>query len=226
MSLPRQIRTSPTKWKKILKTTYDELSGLGASDVLVFGSQAMSLHMKGRALASKDLDLITTGLEMRMVNQLCETLAMYSDRRPPDYELQNPLYDGKRNPLFSISLKTQNEKPFVIELFQTYQGLPVTRLTPYATFVSRWKNEYQTLTIEAVISTRLAYRLPERISSFNAHRLNAFIDSVQNQIDWKQVEVFAKDFQLEQRIDENLKELKKRHNIKIIGSDSLSFLSH
>ncbi len=91
MSLSRQIRTSPTEWKKILKTTYDELSRLGASDVFVFGSQAMSLHMKGRALASKDLDLIATGLEMRRVNQLCEKLAVCSDGRPPDYELQNPL---------------------------------------------------------------------------------------------------------------------------------------
>src|SRR5207245_875609 len=174
------------------------------SDVWVFGSQAMSLHMSRRALASKDLDLLASGLTMNMVERLCATLAQYSDERHPNYTLQNSTHDERNNPVFSISLKSQNEKPFVVELFQTYLGYPITRLTPYATSVRRWKGEFQTLTIEAVIATRLAFRPPERISSLNAARLNKFIVSVENQIDWRNVNAFAKDFQLAQRIDENL----------------------
>jgi len=222
MSIPRRTLTSPTRWKKILNTTYDELLRLGASDVWVFGSQAMSLHTKTRALASKDLDLIATGVDMGIVNQLCNALAKYSDGRHPNYQFQNTTYDDRPYPIFSISLRGQNERPFIIELFQTYLGYEVTRLTPYATFVSRWKNDFQTLTIEAIIGTRLAFRPPERISSFNAHRLNSFISSVQDQIDWNIVEAFAKDFQLELRIDENLKDLKRR-KLKIIDSEKLSF---
>jgi hypothetical protein len=224
--MPRQTRTSPDRWKKILNATCDELSRLGASDVWVFGSQAMSLHMSERALASKDLDLLASGLSMKMVEQLCITLVRYSDGRRPNYSFQNPLYDGRSNPVFSISLKARNERPFVVELFQTYLGFPLTKLTPYATIVHRWNREFQTLTIEAVIATRLAFRPPERISPFNAARLNRFIQSVRSQkIDWRKVSTFAKDFQLEQRINENLEELARRHNLKIKGSDKLLFVS-
>ncbi len=114
MSIPRQVRTSPDRWKKILNATYDELDRLGASDVWVFGSQAMSLHMK-KTLASKDLDLIVTGIDITMVSHLCDTLAPYSDGRPPDYEFQNPMYDDRRNPIFSISMRAKNEKPFAVD---------------------------------------------------------------------------------------------------------------
>ncbi|MGI0069318.1 MAG: hypothetical protein ACREAN_03570, partial [Nitrosopumilaceae archaeon] len=132
---------------------------------------------------------------------------------------------GRRNPVFSISLRAQSEKPFVVELFQTYLGFPITRLTPYATFVRRWKNDFQTLTIEAVIATRLAFRPPERITPLNADRLNRFIDSVARKVDWSKVDAFVKDFQLEQSIEENLKQLQERHNLKIKDSGKLSFLS-
>jgi len=209
---------------KILGTSYNRLLELGANDVWVFGSQAMSLHMKNRALASKDLDLIATGVDMKMVKQLRSTLAMYSDGRPPDFQLQNSTYDGREYPVFSISLLAQNERPFVIELFQTYLGYDVRRLTRYSVFVNRWGNQFQTLTVEAVIGTRLAFRRPEGISSLNARRLNAFIESVRSQFKWKNVEAFVRDFQLEQVIVENLRDLRRR-NLKITDSEKLSFLS-
>jgi len=212
-------------WMEILIATYNELCKLGASDVLVFGSQAMSMHLKKTmVLASKDIDLLATGVSTRMVNRLCGVLTKYSAGGPPNYQLQNSTCDDRRYPTFSISLRARDEKPFMIELFQTYLGHDVRRLTPYATFVTRWENEFQTLNIEAVICTRLAFRPPERISSFNAHRLNAFIKSVLDRIDWKIVEKFAKDFRLEQRIAENLKDLRRR-KLSIIGSENLSSVS-
>ena len=178
MSLPRQTRTSPARWKKILVTTYAELQRLGASDVWVFGSQAMSLHMKTRALASKDLDLIATGTDLTMVRRLRDALSEYSTGNIPDYQFQSTSYEGRPYPVFSISVRAENQAPFVIELFQTFLGYEVSRLTPYATFVKRWKSDFQTLKIEALIATRLAFRPPERITAFNAGRLNLFIKSV------------------------------------------------
>src|SRR6202030_1413761 len=105
----------PARWKKILVTTYAELQRLGASDAWVFGSQAMSLHMKTRALASKDLDLIATGTDLTIVRRLCSALAEYSTGRFPDYQFQNTTYDGRPYPVFSISVRAENQTPFVIE---------------------------------------------------------------------------------------------------------------
>ena len=224
MSIPNETRTSVKRWKKILQLTYDELVKLGANDVWVFGSQAMSLHMKKRALASKDLDLLATGVSIRMIEQLCNALGKYSDGRPPNYEYQVSTYENRRYPVFSISLVARNERPFVIELFQTFLGYEVTRLTRYSTFVNRWKNQFQTLTIGGIVATRLAFRPPDRISSFNAHRLNGFIESVQDKFEWKDVEAFAKDFQLEGTINDNLRDLRRR-KLRIIGSENLTFLS-
>ena len=110
--------------------TYNELVKLGVSDVWVFGSQAMSLHMKKKALASKDIDLLVTGVNLVMIEQLCNALAKYSDGRPPNYELHNFTHDDRRYPIFSVSLAAQNEKPLVIVLFQTFLGYNLTRLAP------------------------------------------------------------------------------------------------
>src|ERR1700730_81897 len=224
MSLPWQTRTLPARWKKMLVSTYNELQRLGANDVWVFGSQAMSLHMKTRALASKDLDLIATGTDLTMVRRLSDALTEYSTGRSPDYQFQNTTYDGRPYPVFSISVRAENEAPFVIELFQTFLGYEVSRLTPYAAFVKRWKNDFQTLNIEALIAARLAFRPPERITAFNARRLNVFIRSVRDQIEWKTVEEFARSFEMEQTIHDNLKDLRRR-KLRILDSEKLSFLS-
>ncbi|MDH2899780.1 MAG: hypothetical protein PXY39_02300 [archaeon] len=224
MSVLRQVRSPVSRWRKILAITYNELLRLGAGDVWVFGSQAMSLHMKKRALASKDLDLLASGLTMRMIEKLCNILAPLSNGRPPNYLLQNPMREQRRQPFFAISLSPTNERPFIIEIFQTYNGYDLTKLTPYAANVNRWGQEFQTLSIEAIIGTRLAFRPPERISKINADRLNRFIRSTRKQIDWAEVEKFARDFQLEQRIIENLKDVRRR-NIKIVDSQRLGFLT-
>ena len=215
----RQTRTSPLKWRKILKTTYDELLLLGANDVIVFGSQAMSMYLK-RALASKDLDLIATELTLGSVSRLCEKLAPYSDGRAPDYGFTNNKYDGRSNPVFSIYLKPKDNRPFVLELFQTYLGHDVRKLTPYVVF----RNRFQTLSREAIIGTRLAFRLPEGITPFNARRLNKFIEAFRTEIRWGEVTKFVRLFNMEERIAGNLKKLKEIHNIEILDSERLNFL--
>jgi len=218
----RQTRSSVARWRKILVLTYDKLVELGANDVWVYGSQAMSLYMK-RPLASKDLDLLASGTTIDMIKKLCEFLAPFSsNQKKPGWNYLELEHEGFTNPVFSIYLSAQNEKPFVIELFQTYNGHDLRELTPYSTYVKRWGSEFQTLTSEAIIGTRLALRPPERISAFNAERLNSFIRVVK--VDWTKVERFARTFHLESRIEENLREL-GRQKIKIRDSDELTFLS-
>ena len=166
---------------------------LGVGDVWVYGSQAMSLYMK-RPLASKALDLLAPGMTLDIVNGLCKSLVLFSKGKNPYFNFQNPEHEGKPNPVFAIYFNEPNEKPFAIELFQTYNGHDVRKHTPYVAYVKRWKNEFQTLTTEAIIGTRLAFRPPERITSFNAERLNRFIDAERDKIDWSKVEEFAKKF--------------------------------
>lgn len=223
MSVYRDTRSSVARWKEILIPTYNELIKLGAGDVCVYGSQAMSLYMK-RPLASKDLDLLVSGITMDMVKELCKRLAPLSKGRNPYFDFQNPEHEGKPNPVFSIYLTEQNGKPFAIELFQTYNGLELRELTPYVTHVTRWKNEFQTLSIEAIIGTRLAFRPPDRITPFNAQRLNLFIETVRDRIDWTTVEEFARKFQLEGKINDNLKALRQRR-IRINDSSKLTLTS-
>jgi hypothetical protein len=223
MSDFRETRTSVASWNRILIPTYKELIGLGAGGVWVYGSQAMSLYMK-RPFASRDLDFLVSGLTLDMVRAVCKTLAPLSGQRAPYFDFKNPEHDGKPNPVFGIYLNAQDEKPFALELFQTYNAQNIRELTPYAEFVSRWKSEFQTLSVEAIIGTRLGFRPPERITPFNAQRLNLFIKTVRDRIVWSKVEEFAKKFHLEERINENLIHL-RRKKIQIIDCDKLSFVS-
>jgi len=223
MSVARQNRSSPERWKKILDVTYSGLRSLGAGDIWVFGSQAMSLHLQKRPLASKDLDLIATGVSTRMIEDVREMLRPYSSGRIPDYRFQSTTYEGRPYPFYSVSINDLVQGPFVIEIFETFRGYDVRRLTPYATFISRWENTYQTLTVEGIIGTRMAFRRPQGIDSFNAKRLNNFIKLVRKEVDWGKVNDFVRDFQLEEVILENLKDLHRR-NIKIVDSEKLNLV--
>lgn len=198
---------------------YDSLLKGGSSDVLVFGSQAMSLYMK-RALSSKDLDLIASGVTLRRIEKVAQSLEEYTGQRPK-YSYFVGSYEGRKYPVFSIYLQRVGEKPFVIEVFETYLGYELRRLTPYVTFVKRGDHSFQTLCLEAIIATRLAFRPPERITAFNARRLNNFIEGNRQNIDWRLVNKFAHDFKIENVIRENLTVLLKKNNLKILGQEKL-----
>jgi hypothetical protein len=218
----RATRSSVERWREILIPTYDELLRLGAGDVWVYGSQAMSLYMK-RPFASRDLDLLVTGVGTRMIEKLCKTLASLTDQKAPTYYFKKPEHEGKPNPVFGIYLHASGERPFAIELFQTYNGHDVRELTPYSNYVKRWNKEFQTLSIEAIIGTQLSFRPPDRISAFNAQRLNLFLKTVKRKIDWIKVEEFARRFHLEAMIDANLKVLKGQ-GVTILDSDKLALM--
>jgi hypothetical protein len=63
------------------------------------------------------------------------------------------------------------------------------RLTPFLTFKEKWGQWLQVPSSEAIIGTRLAFRPPERITPFNASRLNRFIQTL-GTVDWTEVNAF------------------------------------
>ena len=212
-------RTSPDEWRKILFVVYDSLIEAQASDVMLFGSQLMSVYTK-RAFASKDLDLIVGGIGMRSLNRVTSDLGKFlQSQQLPTFDYQVTQYEGREYPVSHIYLKPLGKKPFVVELFHTFLGHEIRKLTPYIIFRKVWGREFEVLTLEGVIATRLAFRPPERITPFNARRLNRLIEQNQRKINWAEVREFINYFGLQKIVAENLVELKKSHNI-VVGPAS------
>jgi hypothetical protein len=194
------------------------LSKSEANDVILFGSQAMSVYTE-RALASKDLDLIVPGITIRALEECCTELARVAERRP-DYDFHVGEYLGRRYPVAHIYLRHNSGYPLVVELFQTFLGHESTRLTPFITFKERWGMQVQVLTPEAIIGTRLSFRPPERITPFNAIRLSRFIRAIGKDIDWSRVNSFIDSFGLRKLATENIAELRSKR-ISIPGSSNV-----
>ena len=64
-----EIRTAPRDWLLVLKTAYPFLVNLGIRDLLLFGSQALSVYLKS-PLRSKDLDFVSSQIGPRHLEAL------------------------------------------------------------------------------------------------------------------------------------------------------------
>jgi hypothetical protein len=109
--------------------------------------------------------------------------------------------------------------PFVIEFFENFLGYESTRLNPFLNMVEKWGLWLQAPLPEAIIGARLAFRPPERITPFNASRLNRFIKHL-GQVDWIAVNRFIDAFDLKTIVAENLTLLKSKH-ISITGTSNI-----
>jgi hypothetical protein len=215
MKVPR----SPARvWIDVLRRIMPVLAASEANDVVLFGSQAMSVYTP-RALASKDLDLIVPGVTVSILEKLCVELAGPDSGRP-EYDFMVGEYSGRRYPLGHIYLKHAYQHPLVVEFFQTFLGFETRRLTPFLTLKERWGMRFQVLTPEAIVGSRLSFRPPERITPFNARRLARFISSMGEEIDWSEVVSFMDAFDLRGVAIDNLRELKSRH-IFVPGSSNI-----
>jgi hypothetical protein len=194
------------------------LSNPDANDVILFGSQAMSVYAR-RALASKDLDLIVPGITIRILERCCEELTKAAERRP-DYDFHVGEYLGKPYPVGHIYLRHRSGYPLVVELFQTFLGYESRMLTPFLTFKEKWGMRVQVLTPEAIVGARLSFRPPERITPFNAIRLSRFIRTMGRSIDWSKVNSFIETFGLRDIARENIEELRSKQ-ISIPGSSKI-----
>jgi hypothetical protein len=172
-----------------------------------------------RALSSKDIDLIAPAVTINTLERLSDELTQVAEKKPAyDYLVEE--YSGRRYPVGHIYLKHKKGFPFVLEFFQNFLGYESTRLTPFLTFKEKWGLWLQVPSPEAIIATRLAFRPPERITPFNASRLNRFIRKV-GKVDWSEVNAFIDAFELRTTIRENLAALSSKQ-ISITGSSKIT----
>jgi hypothetical protein len=211
-------RTPAKIWVGVLKVITPILAECHVTDVILFGSQAMSVYME-RSLASKDLDLIAPNMSPNTLKKLCDELTQMAEKRP-EYDFRVGDYMGREYPVAHIYLKHQSGFPLVLEFFQNFLGFTATRLAPFLTFEKRWGMEIQAPSPEAIIGTRLAFRPPDRITSFNASRLNRFIKHLPR-INWAEVNTFIDTFDLRPIVTSNLDVLRTR-KISIIGSSKIA----
>jgi hypothetical protein len=205
---------------ELLQKITSVLAESDANDVILFGSQAVSVYMQ-RALASKDIDLIVPGITISVLEKLCDKLTQIRGKRPA-YDYLVGEYLGRRYPIGHIYLKHESGFPFVVEFFQNFLGYESSRLTPFLTIKEKWGLWLQVPSPEAIIGIRLAFRPPERISPFNASRLNRFIRTVRT-VDWSEVNAFIDTFGLRTIITENLAELSSKQ-ISITGSSRINLM--
>ena len=204
-------------WIDVLRKIAPILAQSNVTDTILFGSQAMSVYME-RALASKDIDLIAPGMTEITLEKTCHELKQIATKTP-SYDHAVSEYSGRRYPVSHIYLKHASGFPFVIEFFENFLGYPPTRLNPFLNLEQKWGLELQVPTPETIIGTRLAFRPPERITPFNASRLNRFIKHI-GQVDWTAVNGFIDAFDLKTIVAENLTLLKSRR-ISVTGSSNI-----
>jgi len=214
----RAPRTPARIWVETLKRIAPVLSKSDANDVVLFGSQAMSVYTQ-RALASKDLDLIVPGITIRVLEDLSDEFTDAAGKRPV-YDFTVGQYSGRRYPVGHIYLRHGSGYPLVVEFFQTFLGFESRRLTPFLTFRQKWGINVQVLVPEAIIGTRLSFRPPERVTRFNAVRLSRFIRTLGKGVDWSVVNSFLDAFQLRGTAIENIEELHAKR-ISIPGSSNV-----
>jgi len=206
-------RPPASVWIEVLRKITPILTQSNVTDVILFGSQAMSVYME-RALASKDIDLIAPGITQIALERAVQELRQIA-YQTPTYDHVVSEYSGRRYPVSHIYMKHRRSFPFVVEFFENFLGYESTRLNPFLDLEQKWGLELQVLSPEAIIGTRLAFRPPERITPFNASRLNRFITHV-GSVDWKTVNDFIDAFDLRTIVTENLTLLRSKR-ISIAG---------
>jgi hypothetical protein len=190
--------------------------------MILFGSQAMSAYME-RALASKDIDLIAPGVRPSTLEKTRDELKQIATKTPT-YDHLVGEYAGRPYPVSHIYLKHVSGYPFVIEFFENFLGYESKRLNPFLTLKNKWGMGLQVLLPEAIIATRLAFRPPERVTPFNASRLNRFIKHIRH-VDWRLVNAFIDAFELRTVVAENLAGLRAKR-ISINGASKIMLVDN
>jgi len=212
-------RRAPAKiWIDVLRRITPILAKSHVTDMILFGSQAMSAYME-RALASKDIDLIAPGMTPNALEKTRDELKQIA-AQTPTYDHLVSEYAGRTYPVGHIYLKHISGFPFVIEFFENFLGYESKRLNSFLTLKEKWGMELQILQPEAIIATRLAFRSPEMVSPFNASRLNRFIKHIRH-VNWTIVNTFIDEFELRAVVKENLAGLKAK-GISINGASKIT----
>jgi hypothetical protein len=220
MKRPMEIRGSPKEWVEVLRSVYPFLVNAGISNLVLFGSQAMSFYMKN-PLRSKDLDLVTDQLGPMIFDALARHL---TDTRPAGAEfrttnVQTRPFDGRMMKTYSVEMQI-SKRPFILEIFDAVlDGRPTSVLTEHVQEDKKWGVSVWVPTREAVVALRLCFRQPEGISRLNAVRLNSFIRDNKMRIRYRKVGEIIVSWEQADLVRTNLEHLRKQHRLKIIDQE-------
>jgi hypothetical protein len=219
MKRPEDIRVAPTEWVKILQVAYPFLHDK-AGDLVIFGSQALSVYMKS-PLRSKDLDMLSAQVGPHQMDQLATKLSNLENVDFRSSSVQSRLFGSTKMTTYAIELRIK-ERPFFVEVFdRILDGQAPSILQPYVEHVKRWELDVWVPDREATVALRMAFRQPEGISRFNATRLNAFIDENRRSIRFKRVSSILHKWNIEAWVEKNLIDLYRRNRLRIIGDGAI-----
>jgi hypothetical protein len=217
---PQEIRAAPKEWIALLQVTHSFLQEQGIGDLLLYGSQAMSVYMKN-PLRSKDLDLVSTQVHLRRMEALAEKLSEIQKVQYRTTTAQTRRFDDRRMTTYAIELRVAG-KPFFVELFdKILDGRPSSILQPYVEPRKRWGLSVWSPTREAIVALRLAFRQPEGITRLNALRLNNFIRENRRSLNFKVVTTIMRDWGIEGWVESNLIQLYQRNRLRILNDHKM-----
>jgi len=213
---PQEIRTAPRDWVTLLRIAYRFLREQEVGDLLLYGSQAMSLYMRS-PLRSKDLDLLSSQTSLARMEALAEKLAEIEHVEYRTTTVQTRRFDDRKMVTYAIELRVSS-RPFFVELFDSIlDARPLSILQPYIESIERWGFEIWSTNREATLALRLAFRQPEGISRLNATRMNSFIRENLRSLDFAYVASILKDWGVEDWVERNLVQLYRRNRLRIIN---------
>jgi hypothetical protein len=219
MKRPVQIRTAPRDWLLVLKTAYPFLVDQRIGDLLLFGSQALSVYLDS-PLRSKDLDLVSSQIGPRHLDALRKHLET-SGLQTRSTTIQSKPLSKARMTIYTVELRL-SAKPFFLEIFdKILDGQNPSILTPYAQQTHKWNLDLWAPSPNAVVALRLSFRQPEGISRLNAIRLNNFIRQNRAKLDFDEIKMIIKQWDMEARAKENLKTLHTTHRLRILNEQLL-----
>jgi len=220
MKRPREIRTPPRGWLRVLEAAYPFLRDQGLGDLLLFGSQAMSVYLDN-PLRSKDLDLVSAQMGPGQLELLRDHLSKMPELEVRSTSVQSrPLSMGDLKTL-SIELRLE-ARPFFLEIFdKILDGRPPSILTAHVQERERWGLHLWVPTPEALVALRLCFRRPEGISRLNAVRLNRFLREEKTRISLPEVRRIITRWQLSTLVQANLDDLYKRHRLRITNAEEI-----
>jgi hypothetical protein len=219
MKRPVQIRTAPRDWLLVVKTAYPFLVDQGIGDLLLFGSQALSIYLDS-PLRSKDLDLVSSQIGPGHLEALRKHLESGGLETRSTTVQSKPLAKAKMT-IYTVELRL-SAKPFFLEIFdKILDGQNPSILTPYAQRTHKWNLDLWAPSPNAVVALRLSFRQPEGISRLNAIRLNNFIRQNRSKLDFDEIKTMITQWEMDARVKENLRVLHKSHRLRIVNENLL-----
>jgi hypothetical protein len=219
MKRPAEIRTAPRDWLLVLKTAYPFLVNQGIGDLLLFGSQALSVYLHN-PLRSKDLDLVSSQLGPGHLEALRKHLET-SGLETRSTTVQSKPLAKARMTIYTVELRLSS-KPFFLEIFdKILDGQNSSILTPYAQRARKWNLDLWAPSPNAVVALRLSFRQPEGISRLNAIRLNNLIRQNRRKLDFNEIKTMITQWEMDGRVKENLRILHKNHKLRIVNENLL-----